>query len=55
MKSKTFDDRFFDNRAPKLWNNLPKNIRSITYFDKFKSILNTHLFENYKLFNFEIS
>ena len=33
--------------APKLWNNLPQNIRSITDFDKFKSMLKTHLFDNY--------
>ena len=33
--------------APKLWNNLPKNIRSIIDFDKFKSMLKTHLFDNY--------
>ena len=33
--------------APKLWNNLPQNIRSITDFDKFKSMLKTHFFDNY--------
>ena len=47
VKSKTFGDRAFENMAPKLWNNLPKNIRSITDFDKFKSMLKTHLFDNY--------
>ena len=37
----------FEKMAPKLWNNLPQNIRSITDFDKFKSMLKTHLFDNY--------
>ena len=43
VKSKTFGDRAFEKMAPKLWNNLPQNIRSITDFDKFKSMLKTHL------------
>ena len=47
VKSKTFGDRAFEKMAPKLWNNLPQNIRSITVFDKFKSMLKTHLFDNY--------
>ena len=47
VKTKTFGDRAFGKMAPKLWNNLPKNIRSITDFDKFKSMLKTHLFDNY--------
>ena len=47
VKSKTFGDRAFEKMAPKLWNNLPQNIRSITDFDKFKSMLKTHLFDNY--------
>ena len=42
-----FGDRAFEKMAPKLWNNLPQNIRSITDFDKFKSMLKTHLFDNY--------
>ena len=41
VKSKTFGDR------AKLWNKLQKNIRSITDFDKFKSMLKTHLLDNY--------
>ena len=47
VKSKTFGDRAFEKMAPKLWNNLPQNIRPITDFDKFKSMLKTHLFDNY--------
>ena len=47
VKSKIFGDRAFENMAPKLWNSLPQNIRSITDFDKFKSMLKTHLFDNY--------
>ena len=43
----SFGDRAFEKMAPKLWNNLPQNIRSITDFDKFKSMLKTHLFDNY--------
>ena len=39
--------RAFEKMAPKLWNNLPQNIRSITDFDKFKSMLKTHLLDNY--------
>ena len=47
VKSKTFGDRAFANTAPKLWNNLPQGIRSLTDFDQFKSRLKTHLFDNY--------
>ena len=47
VKSKTFGDRAFEKTAPKLWNNLSQNIRSITDFDQFKSMLKTHLFDNY--------
>ena len=47
VKSKTFGDRACEKMAPKLWNNLPKNIRSITDVDKFKSMLKTHLFVYY--------
>ena len=47
VKSKTLGDRAFEKMAPKLWNNLPQNIRSITDFDKFKSMLKTHHFDNY--------
>ena len=39
VKSKTFGDRVFEKMAPKLWNNFPKNIKSITDFDKFTSML----------------
>ena len=47
VKSKTFGDRAFANTAPKLWNNLPQGIRSLTDFDQFKSKLKTYLFDNY--------
>ena len=46
VKSKTFGDRAFEKMAPTLWNKLPQNIRHITDFDKFKSMLKTHLFDN---------
>ena len=45
VKSKTFGDRAFEKMAPTLWNKLPQNIRDITDFDTFKSMLKTHLFD----------
>ena len=43
-KCKTFADRSFSVASPKLWNNLPYNIRSAVNLDSFKSKLKTHLF-----------
>ena len=46
---KTFGDRAFSKAAPKLWNNLPSDIRSTKTLSLFKSRLKTHLFaEAYK-------
>ena len=43
-KRKTFADRSFNVAGPKLWNNLPYNIRSADNMDSFKSKLKTYLF-----------
>ena len=43
-KCKTFADRSFSIAGPKLWNNLPYNIRSADNLDSFKSKLKMHLF-----------
>ena len=41
---KTFADRSFSVYGPKLWNNLPFNVRSSGNFESFKKCLKTHLF-----------
>lgn len=38
-------DRAFCNAAPKLWNELPEDIRNIKRIECFKTALKTHLFE----------
>ena len=43
IKSKS-GDRAFKNAAPKLWNNLPVNVRTANTLNKFKQLLKTHLF-----------
>ena len=43
-KCKTFADGSFSVAGPRLWNNLPHNIRCIDNLDSFKSKLKTHLF-----------
>ena len=40
----TFGDRTFSMAAPKLWNALPAELRSISSLSAFKSSLKTHLF-----------
>ena len=44
-KLKTYGYRAFSVVAPKLWNTLPVDIRSITDINTFKSKLKTHLFK----------
>ena len=44
-KCKTFANRSFSVAGPRLWNNLPYNIRSADNLDSFKSKLKTHLFK----------
>ena len=42
---KTKGDRAFSVRAPRLWNDLPDEIRSAKSVSSFKSLLKTHLFK----------
>jgi len=44
-RSSTLGDRAFSTAAPKLWNNLPINIRESPSVDTFKSSKKTHLFK----------
>ena len=41
---KTLGGRSFSSAAPNLWNNLPLHIRLEDNFERFKSLLKTHLF-----------
>ena len=41
----TFGDRTFSMTAPKLWNALPAQLRSISSLSEFKSSLKTQLFK----------
>ena len=38
-------DRAFCNAAPKLWNELPDDIRNVEHLEAFKTALKTHLFQ----------
>jgi hypothetical protein len=40
-------DRSFSRAAPKLWNQLPDNLRCIKTYETFKKNLKTHLFRKY--------
>ena len=42
---RSFGDRSFTVAAPKLWNELPKEIRDISSISVFKTCLKTHLFK----------
>ena len=42
---RSFGDRAFSVAAPKLWNELPKNIRDISSISVFKTAFKTHLFK----------
>ena len=44
---KTFADRSFSVKGPRLWNNLPGNIQTITSYTTFKKQLKTLLFNIY--------
>ena len=41
----TLGDRAFAAAAPKLWNQLPSELRRITFIDHFKQALKTYLFK----------
>ena len=43
-KTKTYGERAFSICAPKLWNKLPEDLRSVNSLDSFKSNLKTHMF-----------
>ena len=42
---KTYGDRAFSVAAPKLWNELPLNLRSLDTINLFKKHLKTYLFK----------
>ena len=42
---KTLGDRAFSSMAPNLWNSLLLHIRLVDNFERFKSLLKTHLFK----------
>ena len=44
-RTKTYGDRAFTYAAPKLWNTLPLQIRSIDTLDNFKTAIKTFLFQ----------
>ena len=44
-RTKSYGDRAFRNASPKLWNNLPLNIRQSETFSTFKSSLKSYLFK----------
>ena len=44
-RTKTYGDRAFSTSAPKLWNNLPDDLRATHDLDPFKRQLKTHLFK----------
>ena len=43
--NKTYGSRAFSNCAPKLWNDLPQEIRQSSSLETFKNKLKTHLFK----------
>ena len=45
-RTKSYGDRSFSIAGPRLWNNLPKNLRLCSSIDVFKKNLKTHLFKN---------
>ena len=42
---KTYGDRAFSTAAPRLWNQLPPELRSVTSVDQFRTQLKTYLFK----------
>ena len=42
---KTYGDRAFSAAAPRLWNQLPPELRSVTSVDQFRTQLKTYLFK----------
>ena len=50
-KCKTFSDKCFSTIGPKLWNDLPLNIRQCSSVDSFKKHLKTHFLETILIFS----
>ena len=46
-RNKTFSDRSFQTIGPRLWNNLPLDIKQSKSLGTFKAKLKTHLFRNF--------
>jgi hypothetical protein len=44
VNANSYNDRAFENAAPKLWNKLPVEIRNTETLGSFKKLLKTHLF-----------
>ena len=42
---RTYGDRAFSVVAPRLWNQLPLELKGVTYVDQFKMQLKTYLFK----------
>lgn len=51
----TYGDRSFNVAGPKLWNNLPLQIRKSSSIQSFKKELKSHLFKNFVSFGFKWS
>ena len=45
FRTESYGKRAFSNIAPRLWNNLPLNIKLCDSIEKFKTALKTHLFK----------
>ena len=46
-EKKTHNDRSFETSGPKVWNNLPKNVRLSQTYDDFKKNVKTYYFSNF--------
>ena len=44
-RTRMYGDRYFSIAAPRLWNNLPENLRTQENYNKFRKDLKTHLFK----------
>ena len=51
---KTLGDRAFSSAAPNLWKNLPLDIRLVDTFERFKSLLITHLLDQLLFLTYSI-
>ena len=47
VSSGLFTSRFFSHQAPRLWNSLPSNLRSLPSFMNFRKLLKTHLYHKH--------